>query len=119
MNNRMEVQEPWLSMIESGAKTVEGRPGPRSKFTHLIGSPLELYYHDKAVHRQVVDVRHYPTLEAYLEKEWHLAAPTARSLEEARQMYLEIRTSDGEQVYSSVRLQRVGGMNAIVLVELL
>lgn len=116
--NRMEVQEPWLSMIESGSKTVEGRPGPLSKFTHLIGCPLELYYQDKTVHRQVVDVRHYPTLEAYLGTEWKLAAPIVGSIEEARQMYLEIRTSDGEQVFSSERLQRVGGMNAIVLVKM-
>lgn len=111
----MEVQEPWLSMIESGAKTVEGRPGPRSKFTHLIGHPLELYYKEKTVHRRVVDIRHYPTLDEYLKEEWKLAAPTAKSIDEARQMYLEIRTSDGEQVFSAERLQRLGGMNAVVL----
>lgn len=111
----MEVQEPWLSMIESGVKTVEGRSGPPSKYTHLIGHCLELYYKDRTVHRRVADIRHYDTLDQYLAQEWRLAAPTAQSIDDARKMYLEIRTADDEQVYSAERLQRVGGMNGIVL----
>jgi ASC-1-like (ASCH) protein len=111
----MEVQEPWLSMIEDGTKTVEGRSGPRSKFIHLIGHLVELYYQDRAIIRLVVDIRHYDTLDQYLAQEWRCAAPTAQSIDDARQKYLEIRTADDEQVYSAERLQRVGGMNGIVL----
>ncbi len=107
----MHVQEPWLSEIVSGRKTVEGKRGPASKFTPLIGQDVRFFNKHQSVVRRVVAVRHYDTLDQYLDAEWQAAAPHMPSKEAARTAYLAIRMKDGTQVFDPLPQ----GINAVVL----
>ncbi len=107
----IHVQEPWLSEIVSGRKTVEGKRGPASKFTPLIGQDVRFFNRQQSVVRRVIAVRHYDTLDEYLDAEWQAAAPHMPSKEAAKAAYLAIRMKDGTQVFDPLPQ----GINAVVL----
>lgn len=104
------MQEPWLTEIVSGRKTIEGKRGDMSKFTPLIGQDVLFFNSQQSVVRRVIAVRHYNTLDEYLEKEWQAAAPHVDSKAAAKAAYLSIRLKDGSQVFDPLPQ----GMNAIV-----
>jgi ASC-1-like (ASCH) protein len=105
------VQSPWIEEIVSGRKTVEGRGGPRSRFEYMIGNTVEFHNNEISARRLVTDVRHYDSLDEYLDAEWQRAAPQYQSKEAAKDAYLAIRAKDGRQVFGVLPQ----GVNAIVL----
>lgn len=106
---RMFVQSPWMEEIARGRKTVEGRAGPREKFARMLEQNIEFYNEKTSARRFVTAIRHYNTLDEYLDAEWERAAPHVSSKEEARAAYLAIRDKNGRQVFGTLPQ----GMNAI------
>lgn len=110
-SNGLQVDEPWLEMIRTGLKRVEGRVGPISRFEEWVGSPAQLYSSEQTLRVMVVAVRHYDNLYDYLAGEdWSVVAPHLDSLEEVIRGYHEF--------YSDEEIERRGGMNAIAVVPL-
>jgi len=104
MSHFLSVREPWLELIRTGVKKVEGRKGP--PFTAWVGHELELKSGKQTVRTKVTAVRHYPSLPAYLEAEgWQNVAPHLHSFEETLAAYREF--------YSDAAVAAGGGMNAI------
>lgn len=114
IKNRLNVQDPWLKMIGIDEKTVEGRVGPEHKFDEWIGKPAIFFMDEKEVPVAICSVRHYDTLDAYLEAEgWKNAAPHLSSLEETKKAYAAIELPTHEKVFSEERIKRLGGINAL------
>lgn len=111
------VQREWLELIRNGTKTVEGRPGPvkHTKGQALVLVPDKDTSMDMGTLAIVVDVRVYPTLEAYLEVEFAKAAPHCSTIEEAKEAYLNIYSVEKGQVFESSRLEKLGGIVALEL----
>jgi len=104
----LHIREPWLELIRTGKKTVEGRPGPKSKFSRWIGKDLKLISGKQEVIVSVIDVHHYDDLNSYLDGEgWEKVAPHLKSREETLQAY--------HQFYTDNDIKTRGGMNGIVL----
>lgn len=105
---RLSVQEPWLSYIATGVKTVEGRAGPAEKFARWIGHRAIFYSAMQEVVVEVLDVHHYDTLDEYLAAEgWQKVAPHLSSLDGTIKAYLGF--------YSRDKIKSIGGMNGIVV----
>ena len=64
----IEVADPWVSLLQEGIKTVEGRKGS-SKWKDLSeGDDVIFYANDgRRVHARVVQVRQYRTMDEFLE----------------------------------------------------
>ena len=108
------LQEPWLSEIESGRKTVECLIGPPGDCADWIGRPIAFVSFERLVLTAVVGVRHYATLEDYIRGEGFTAvAPHVTSSAEALEAYAAIRTARGDSVFSNKRILSGGGLNAI------
>ena len=102
------VNEPWLSSIRDGKKTVEGRTGPLKEFSEWIGKKAKFYSKEQELIVDVIEVHHYDTLEAYLFAEgWKNAAPHLNSFEDTVNAYL--------QFYPGNYVRDNGGMNAIIV----
>jgi len=144
----MQVQEPWFSFIGEPdirkRKTVEGRVGPISKHIELVGKEGRIYSDDRHLYAKVKFIRHYDTLEDYLQAEgWMNAAPHAISYMDALEKYSQVTTvnlnngksnvgnvntagntgntgnignvEDRIQVFGPIRIRTEGGINAIHL----
>ena len=107
----MHVAEPWLSMILSGKKKIEGRRGPLSKFQHILESKAELLLWNEAMGEHAVRIkaiRHYFDLYSYLASEgFEKAMPGAPSLQHVIDAY--------HVFYSDASIAEEGGMNALEL----
>lgn len=102
------VNEPWLSAIRDGKKTVEGRAGPLEEFSGWIGKQARFCSSEQDVIVNVIDVHHYDTLQEFLNVEgWKNAAPHLNSLEETVNAYL--------QFYPGDYISEHGGMNGIII----
>jgi len=120
----LEIQDPWLSYIQQGTKTVEGRVGPIGKFDEVLAQPgynLLLKNDQQQFPVKLVKVVHYPDLESYLRSEgWERVAPHTGSFEVARSAYLaiEMTNEDGKivSVFSPERISKLGGINALHIV---
>lgn len=108
----LHVEEPWLSYIETGDKTVEGRAGPRGKYDHLIGQIVKFYNESREVYVTVVKVNHYGSLREYLEGEGlKNVLPCANSYDEAVSAYHGVYSKyfqSGDTLDSFI--ERRGGM---------
>ncbi len=102
------VNEPWLSAIRDGKKTVEGRAGALEEFSGWIGKQARFYSSEQEVIVNIIDVHHYDTLLEFLHAEgWKNAAPHLDSLEETINAYL--------QFYPDDYISKAGGMNGIII----
>jgi ASC-1-like (ASCH) protein len=116
---KLFIQEPWLSEIIEGRKTVEGRAAPKGNFNSWIGKTITVLDKNKSAGVKVTEVKHYNTLDEYLDVEWEHAAPHAKSKEDAKKLYEDIYyKKDGKkvQVFSHTRISDRGGIEAIHLV---
>jgi ASC-1-like (ASCH) protein len=105
-DHELPVSEPWLKLIASGAKRVEGRKGSSDKYAKWVGARVKLMNRERTVIVRVAAVRHYPTLADYLDAEgWANVAPHLHSYEETAAAY--------RQFYSDAKIAAAGGMNAI------
>lgn len=93
ISNVLRIDEPWFSLIRSGAKRVEGRRGTLNKFNDWVGQ-FAVFHSDVDSLRVIVTaVRHYNNLYDYLAGEdWHIVAPHLSSIEETISAYHEIYT---------------------------
>ena len=115
---KLFIQEPWLTEIIEGRKTVEGRAAPKDNFSNWIGKTITVLDKHKSAEVKVVDVKHYNTLREYLDSEWENAAPHAKSKEEAEKLYHDIyynKNGKKVQVFSDERVLDRGGIEALVL----
>jgi ASC-1-like (ASCH) protein len=102
------VNEPWLSSIRDGMKTVEGRAGPLIEFSGWVGKKAKFYSKEQELIINVLEVHHYATLNDYLNAEgWQNAAPHLSSFEETVNAYL--------QFYPEDYIRDHGGMNGIIV----
>lgn len=106
MEVKLNVSEPWLWLIATGRKRVEGRHGKADKFAP---GRMVFWSSARSVNVRVVAVRHYSTLREYLDGEgWRTVAPHKNSYEEALGAYHEI--------YSDAQIAEAGGINALEIV---
>ena len=102
----LPVQEPWLSLIADGEKTVEGRAGPATKFAHFVGKRVKFVNKKRVVYVEVIAVHHYKDLYSYLnEVEWHNAAPHLSSFKGTVAAY--------HKYHNDTEIANLGGINAI------
>jgi len=102
----LSVQEPWLELIETGRKVVEGRAGRTGQFDHWIGRTVRFYSRDRIVDVRVIDIVYYATLYDYLDKEgWQNAAPHLLSRDQTIDAY--------HKFYTDRQIAQRGGMCAI------
>ena len=102
------VNEPWLSNIRDGKKRVEGRAGTLKDFSCWIGQEATFYNKSQKVTVQIVDVRHYNTLQEFLSSEgWQNVAPHLHNIDEVKAAYLSF--------YPGTYIDKAGGMNGIVI----
>lgn len=103
---QLYVTFPWGGLLASGVKTVEGRAGPLSKFSPWVGNCIRIHGGGVAFNAVVVAVRHYATIEEYLEFEgWSRVAPHLADHADALKVY--------RNFYSDEHVKQKGGMNAI------
>lgn len=102
----LPVRDPWLSYIQSGKKTVEGRTGHENKYKNWIDKEVIFFNKSKQVPVKVKAVRHYPDLYSYLDAEgYEKVHPGSKSLEQTVNAYHEF--------YSDEKIKLAGGMVAI------
>lgn len=122
------IQEPWFGLVESGRKTVEGKPCGKDVWVGREGEIIDFQNGNRKVEGTITAIRHYPDLETYLKREWAKAAPQAKSYEDALALHMKLRMkargkpgegapdSDGKiQVFSKGRIAARGGMTALEL----
>jgi ASC-1-like (ASCH) protein len=103
---KLHVQEPWLSKIINGEKTVEGRKGSIEKFKDFIGNVITLYNENKSIQVYVHSIRHYPTLLEYLNVEgFAKVLPGVKDIGEAIDVY--------HKFYADEQIKEAGGMCAL------
>lgn len=84
------------------SSTILGLGGPLSEFSQLVGSQISLYNEKRKINVFLTEVRHYATLEEFVEREgWKNLSPYLCSYEDVCDSYLQVC--------------REGGMNALVL----
>lgn len=106
--DKLHVADPWLSFIADGTKTVEGRSGPKEKFSKWIGKDVLFFNDQSQIIVTVLDVRHYDTLYSYLLAEnFKHVLPGINTFEDAVDIY--------HQFYSDEKIDQVGGMNGLVI----
>lgn len=117
ISKTITVQHPWWGAIFTGLKTVEGRPAPIEKHASWNGGFVDVLSPDgDSVRVRVLDVRHYDTLDEYLDAEgWKVAMPNLMSRDEVVKAYLTIKNEEGVAIFAPERVARVGGINAIVI----
>lgn len=114
----MFIQEPWYSFVKDGRKDVEGRAAKKGRWAGHIGETLTIRTRPgatEAVRARITGVRHYDTLDEYLDAEWQRAAPHCATKGEAREAYLAVTMRKGVQVFGESRVRERGGMEAIEL----
>lgn len=111
------VQKLWWRLIADGSKTIEGRCGPPKKYP-CVGSVVAFVGSDGLYAggaKLLVYKKWFPTLEEYLEDCWERAALRCRSLEEAREAYMQVKLPNGELVFKEERVKEKGGITALFL----
>ncbi|ARF10664.1 ASCH domain protein [Hokovirus HKV1] len=104
----LPIRDPWLTYIEIGKKTVEGRLGNYNKFKKWINKDVTFFNSKKSIIVHVIDVRCYNTLYEYLDKEgFDKVLPGVNTYQEAVDIYHEF--------YSDERIKAAGGMCGIVV----
>lgn len=104
----LSVRDPWLTYIEKGIKTVEGRTGNEEKFKNWIGKEVIFFNSKKKILVKVLDVHHYKTLYEYLDNEgFKNVLPGIPSYQEAVDIY--------HQFYDDEKIKNAGGMCGIVV----
>lgn len=94
IQREVNTQQPWYSLILSGRKTVEARPGRTCGDLARANIRLVCGNHSRVM--SVVSVHHYDDLDSYLTGEgWQNVAPHTNSFEEARAAYLAITHTRG------------------------
>lgn len=112
---RIHVSQPWMGLIATGRKTVEGKKGAFAEWSRLVGAEV-VFYDDIECKKKVTAVRWYPSLAEYLAAEWKLAAPHAESIEDAAAKYASvINPRDGSVVFAAETVAARGGICGLVL----
>ena len=102
------VNEPWLSFIRDGKKTVEGRAGPLNDYSSWVGKKVRFYSLKQDVFVHVIEVHHYDNLHEFLNVEgWKNAAPHLGSFDDTVNAYLKFYPGDF--------IEKAGGMNGIIV----
>ena len=113
---RMNVQQPWLDLIISGKKTVEGRRGGIEKFEPLLNTVIEMFSGETSVRVKIVKIEHFDDLKEYLDGVGvERCAPHLKTKEDVIEAYGNIVDKDGGHPYSEENIKLSGGMNALHL----
>ncbi len=106
--NELHVDEPWLSQIKLGKKTVEGRKGKKIKYETWVGKHAIFYNNETRILVMIKEVRHYSTLYDYLDNEkLENVAPHINDYDEIVEVYHKFSTDE--------EIKNVGGFNGIVV----
>jgi len=119
----MDVQKHHLSYMgktdDDKRKIVEARVGDLNKHIGMFGKIVKIIFGDKYLLVKVRFIRHYDTLEEYVQAEgWKNVAPFVNSYEECIKEYLQVTTiKDSEviRVFDEKRIEKLGGINALHL----
>jgi len=107
------VSEPWISMIQTGIKTVEGRLKRKNFSLMRVGDMVEWInseYEMKRVKTIIKEIREYRTFREYLESEGlERCLPEIKDIESGIMVYYKYYTEEDERKYGIValRLERI------------
>lgn len=104
MSNQFSIQihceDPWFSFIEQGLKPVEGRKNTHRYKKIKVNDVINFTNGIRSFNAQVTELRHYHSLEEYLEDvTLPKALPGITSLDEALAIYSQWSTSEDIQKY--------------------
>lgn len=92
---RIHCEEPWFSKIKDGSKTVEGRKFSAKYCALRPGDTLEFFCEGDSFLTEVVEVKHYQTLEEYLSAEgYQNVLPGINSFADALEVYLQYNSRE-------------------------
>lgn len=102
------VQEEYFNAIKNGSKTIEGRKNSITWSSIQIGDVVEVCCNSSFFVR-VIDIKLYPTLEAFLDNEDIQAIMPGKSYTEVVNSYLEFWTREeieekGMRIFHIVKL---------------
>jgi ASC-1-like (ASCH) protein len=114
---RIYAQEPWFKEIQSGRKIVEARVSGPEYYQKNIGNPAVVMVPGGESHKtHIIAVRHYPDLDAFLEKEdLKKYAPHLKTRGEAKAAYLATKDRAGTSIFGAERVAEKGGITAVEL----
>lgn len=89
MENIIEVQEPWFSLLRSGIKKVEGKKGS-PKWAYLqVGDWVRFVNNNESFIAKIVKINKYFSLEDFLTIETlERVLPGIKSIEEGKRIYM-------------------------------
>ena len=92
---KIHCQDPWFSYIRQGSKTVEGRKKTHTYEKIRAGDQIHFTTGKESFFADVVEVREYPTLEAYLDDvTLEKALPGIKTVEEGLNIYYQWSTKE-------------------------
>jgi ASC-1-like (ASCH) protein len=111
---RIFTQEPWFTEIAEGRKTVEARVGELDRFEDMKGKRVKITGAGKKVDAEILSVKHYKTLDEYIDKEgWKKVAPQCKTEKEAKDAHMNLKDKSGQAVYDPARVKEKGGIVAL------
>jgi ASC-1-like (ASCH) protein len=103
----LDVQEPYLSFIRSGKKTVEGRLGKDKYLVLKKGDLIKI----NDLELEIVSVKKYPTFKDMLQAVgFKNAVPDVNSLEDAINVYYRFYNKEDEEKFgvAAISIKLVG-----------
>ncbi len=101
---KFNVQEPYLSFIKSGEKTVEGRLN-KGKFQALKNGDI-LVLGDSSIELEVIDKRHYTSFAELITAEGiDRVVPDKTSVEAATEVYYQFFTPEKESQFGVLAIE--------------
>lgn len=97
---QMICDDPWFTHIRNGVKPVEGRKNTPTHQKIQVGCLINFSNGKDSFLATVIEIRSYPSLEAYLtDVTFQLALPGITSFEEAIKVYHQWSTPEEIQKY--------------------
>lgn len=107
---KLNVQDPWFSLIYLGNKTVEGRLA-KGKFLEMEKGDYIIFKNDtlvkeRKIKKKIVKINKYPSFKKYLEKEkLEKCLPTITNIENGVAVYRQFYNEENEKKYGIIAIQ--------------
>ena len=107
---KLNVQDPWFSLIYCGNKTVEGRLA-KKKFTKMKVGDIIIFSNDtlgftRFTKKRIIKINHYGNFKEYLQKEkLERCLPTITDINDGVSVYREFYSKEKEKKYGIIAIQ--------------
>jgi ASC-1-like (ASCH) protein len=102
----LHCQNPWFSFLRKGIKTIEGRKYS-TKYQDLRKNDIIIFCNkDDKFKAKVVNITIYKNLDEYLtQNDLNNILPTIKSLEKAREIYLNFNSEEELKKYKFIGIE--------------